>query len=189
MLAKKSRLSKIGAIEMSIGTIVIIVIAVTMLIFGIIFVRNIMCSAISLTSDVGEGAKSEINKLFSANGGEIQCLGNGEAVALSAGSVNKISCGIRAPIKADYEILITDITGTVDKEEVEDWVITKDFSRKSIAAGDTEPKPILRLNVPEQANEQTIIVSIEAKKDGETIYSQELDFEVKRVGYIKSAMC
>jgi hypothetical protein len=72
--------NKKAAFEMSITTIVILVIALSMLIFGLIFVRNMMCSGMNIMTDVTKGTQKEIDSLFSTKGGEVVCLGEGEDV-------------------------------------------------------------------------------------------------------------
>jgi MFS family permease len=57
---KKKKVNKKGAMELSIGTVVVIVIAITMLILGIVLVRSIMCSAVGLTGDLDNRIKGEI---------------------------------------------------------------------------------------------------------------------------------
>lgn len=190
---KRLKSNRSGAIEMSIGTIVIIVIAVTMLIFGIVFVRNIMCSAISLTSDLNDNVKGEITKLFGATGAEVQCIGGGgEPVSLVPGKVNIIYCGVKAKTTAQYSIEVTKLKdgNSITEDMLQSWVIGgEDSWTGTVAPGDDLPKKILRLQIPENAAEDNIIVSVEIKKDGAVISSQDLDFVTRRTGLVKSAMC
>lgn len=58
------RKNKKAAIELSIGTIVVIVLAMTMLILGIVLVRSIFTGATESVNEINEGVKSEIKKLF-----------------------------------------------------------------------------------------------------------------------------
>jgi len=58
---------RLGAIELSIGTVVIIVLAMSMLILGIVLIRNIFGSATTAITEIDQGVKNEINKLFSEN--------------------------------------------------------------------------------------------------------------------------
>jgi hypothetical protein len=87
--------NKKAAFEMSITTIVILVIALSMLIFGLIFVRNMMCSGMNIMTDVTKGTQKEIDSLFSTKGGEVVCLGEGEDVQdiYPTGDLQKIYCG------------------------------------------------------------------------------------------------
>ena len=57
-------LKKKGAIEVSISTVVILVIGVTMLIVGIVLVREIMQGALGATRLINENVKAQINKQF-----------------------------------------------------------------------------------------------------------------------------
>lgn len=49
--------SKKAAMEMSMGTIVTIVLLMSVLILGLVFVKNIMCSGIILTDDITASVK------------------------------------------------------------------------------------------------------------------------------------
>jgi hypothetical protein len=60
-----SKIKKRGAIELSIGTIVIIVLAVSMLILGVVLIRTIFSSGIDSVKQIDSGVKNSINKLFS----------------------------------------------------------------------------------------------------------------------------
>lgn len=55
--------SKKGALELSVNTIVVIVIGVTLLILGLVFVRNIFTKIDTLSSDAFGKAEGELGKL------------------------------------------------------------------------------------------------------------------------------
>ena len=63
--AQSGRLNKTAAMEMSVGTIVTIVLLVTVLILGVVLVKNIFSSATSVVDLTDQQLKDEINKLFS----------------------------------------------------------------------------------------------------------------------------
>jgi hypothetical protein len=184
-------MEKRGAIELSISTIVIIVLAMSMLILGMVLVRSIMCSAIGLTGEIDNKVRGEINKLFEASGSEVACIGAGnQAVALIPGETNNIYCSINADKTAEYQIKVKSIFGENYKEsEIRKWIVGGDFYKKTIAPSDEEPKKFLRLNIPENANEETIIIGVEVYKDGDLISSPDLDFKIKSLGIIKAAIC
>lgn len=54
-----------AAIEMSVGTIVTIVLLMTTLILGLVLVRNIFTGSIENINSIDQAVKTEINKLFS----------------------------------------------------------------------------------------------------------------------------
>jgi hypothetical protein len=181
---------KRAAIEMSISTIIIIVIAVIMLIMGIVFVRGIMCNAIGLTGEIDNNVKGEINKLFSSTGGiEVQCIGSGEAIKMVPGKVNQVWCGIKAPQTASYTIQLTNYSGVYSTEtEIKKWVV-KDVWEGSVAPGDNLPKKVFAFNIPDNAPEETLFLTVAVKKDGNLISTQDLTYEISRVGFVQGAMC
>lgn len=180
---------KKAAIELSVGTIVIIVLAVTMLILGFVFVRSIMCGAIGLTGDLNDKVRTEIEELFGSSGGEVSCVGEGgEAAALIPGKTSNIWCGIKAPQEAEYTLEVKGIRGQINPKTVESWIFDKSPTKR-IAPGDTSPKKFIRLNVPKNAPEGSVIFAIEIKRDNSLINTKELDFSVKRLGVVKSAVC
>ncbi|MBU0467238.1 MAG: hypothetical protein KJ718_03825 [Nanoarchaeota archaeon] len=66
--------NKKGAIELSIGTVVIIVLAMSMLILGIILIKNIFGTATGAIKEIDQGVKNELNKLFSENQDKVLVL-------------------------------------------------------------------------------------------------------------------
>ena len=58
---------KKAAIELSIGTVVIIVLAISMLILGVILIRSIFASSTDNVKQIDRGVKNAITKLFSEN--------------------------------------------------------------------------------------------------------------------------
>lgn len=62
--------NKRAAIEMSIGTIVVIVIAMSMLILGLVLVKTIFTGAKYNVDQLNKNVEAEINKLFNEKGGK-----------------------------------------------------------------------------------------------------------------------
>ena len=83
--------NKKAAIELSIGTVVIIVLAMTMLIMGVVLVRNIFSGATSSVDTLNDKVKGEITSLFSEEGSKI-------AVRLGADKLAKIKQGDKVGI-------------------------------------------------------------------------------------------
>ena len=183
--------NKKAAMELSIGTIVIIVIAITMLILGIVFVRSIMCGAIGLTGDLNDKVTSEINDLFGATGGEIQCLGStGDPVKMIPGDQNIVYCGVKAPVEAKYSATIQAEGGKyITDSEARKWLRDDVWGPVTIPAGDDLAKKVIKVDVPDNAAEDTITFIVSFKRDGELISTQELDFEISRTGFFRAAMC
>ncbi len=56
-----------AAMEMSVGTIVTIVLLMTVLILGLVLVRSIFSSSVTSVNEIDKAVKEEINKLFAAD--------------------------------------------------------------------------------------------------------------------------
>jgi hypothetical protein len=78
--------NKKAAIELSIGTMVIIVLAMTMLILGIVLVTKIMGGATESTDTLNAGVKAKITSIFTEEGSKI-------AFKLSSDKLAKIKAG------------------------------------------------------------------------------------------------
>jgi len=194
--------SKRAALELSVSTIVVIVLAVTMLIIGMVLVRNIMCNALGLTGDINDKVRGEITRLFGSSGGEVECIGSGtEPIQIVPGRVNIIYCGIQAPRASTYGIklsagaegLVAPKGITADKIR-RDWV-TSESVNVLVVPGERSDQKVIRLDVPDDAPEGLLIMKLDiSKKDeGETtstpLTAQTLDFEIKRVGLVRSSVC
>lgn len=78
--------NKKAAIELSIGTVVIIVLAMSMLILGLVLIRNIFSGATDSVDTLNEKVRSEITSLFAEEGQKV-------AVRLGADKTAKIEAG------------------------------------------------------------------------------------------------
>ena len=196
-----NRSNKKAAIELSVTTVIIIVIGVSLLILGMFLVRNIMCGAIGLTGTSLDKAKDELNRLFGSAGGEVVCLGSvGEAVKMSPGQQNYVYCSVKATAQnAKYQI-------AVDRNQIQykpddnsaappatsGWILDSGWGGTSgivIPPGDDEPKTILVINVPTDSPDMTIIVPYSASRNGQVIKSNKLYFKVSRSGFFRAAVC
>ncbi|NCO11485.1 hypothetical protein CO038_00085 [Candidatus Pacearchaeota archaeon CG_4_9_14_0_2_um_filter_39_13] len=184
--------NKRAALELSVGTIVVIVIALMFLILGTVLVRKVMCGAVDLTGDINSNVQSEINRLFGSSGGEVQCVGSGaEPVKMVPGKENVVYCTIRAPVSQRYTIDVVDYDGFdgVTRELIQRWIRTDTWTG-TVAPGDEDPKKVVRLSVPDNAPEGALYLQLEAKNaNNEVISTQDLDFEISRVGFFRSAIC
>lgn len=188
-VAMMQRGDRHAALELSIGTVVIVVLGVTMLIMGLVVTRNIMCGAVGMTDDINSKVRAELNKLFAENEGEVTCIGAGDAVKMAPGKENNIYCAVKAPQQAQYAFTATryDLQG-VSADKLRQWLTTSS-SEFPIAPNDRDAKKVLRIKVPENAPEGNLHLDIQVKKEAQLISTQNLDFEISRIGFIRSAAC
>ena len=183
--------NKKAAFEMSITTIVILVIAMTMLILGMVLVRKMMCGAMGLTTDINDKVRGQIDDLFQSTGGEVQCIGSGTgAVDVTPGKVNYLWCGIKSTQKLGepvpvYSIAVKSSTPALNTL----GLIGQAGWSGPVSTSDIEPKKIIRLDIPKDSPDGPVIVQLEIKKNNQIILSPTLDLNVRRLDWFRGTIC
>lgn len=187
--------NKKAAMEMSMGMIVTIVLLVSVLILGLVFVRNIMCKSILITDDITASLEGEIKNLFGTTSDEIICVGEGEAnIKIGAdGSSKKLGCVINTQSSGEYTFTVASIKSLKGEsvETVKSWFL-------SGKEGDNKPFSIL----PPGGNANFIVIQPDKKTSLTTVEievkamdpngresSHYMVFDVSAVGAISSAIC
>ena len=180
-------MEKRGALELSIGTIVVIVIAMFMLIFGIIFVRNVMCSGIVLTDQISVGVENEIKNLFGSRDYGVRCMGEGgQEARFGDGGDRPFACVINTDVGGEYNLKITELSevGGVDV----DWLIDT-TPEWNVGVGSTTITVGL-LRVPKNLPATTLkIVLEETSPENPTGRTHVSHIQITHVGTLTSAMC
>lgn len=97
MLHLNSKQKK-GAIELSIGTVVIIVLAMTMLVLGIVLVTNIFKGATEAVDILDKNVQDEIKDLFNNEKSDVIVkLGPDRTARIKPGTSTKVAVGARLP--------------------------------------------------------------------------------------------
>ncbi|MEM3112964.1 MAG: hypothetical protein QXI33_00900 [Candidatus Pacearchaeota archaeon] len=182
---------KKAAIELSMTTIIVIVLSIVLLILGFVFVRSIMCRAIGFTDAIGSKVDGEIQRLFESSQSEIACVGAGDAVPMTPGQQNFVWCGFNSKTGGNYRVVMDDISSTdIDpRTNIRSWV-SDDSWTDVITPNDRESRKVITLNIPEDAPEGNIRIKIRATRDGKDISGRkDLDFRITRQGVIRNVLC
>ncbi len=95
---KLRKLGKEGALELSIGTIVVIVIAMAMLVLGLVLVRNIFELSGGTVDLIDAQVRSQINNLFNAESGNVVVhLGSANVAKVKPGERFNVAIGAQHP--------------------------------------------------------------------------------------------
>ncbi|MGB9708372.1 MAG: hypothetical protein ACPLXC_03570 [Candidatus Pacearchaeota archaeon] len=196
--------NKKAAFEMSITTIVILVIAVIMLILGLVFVRTIMCRAIFMVSSTTEGAQKEIEKLFAGQGGEVNCMGTGTSLAtVVPGRPNVIACGFSAPQQGSYAYQFdveSHIPGVTAQEIKQYWIVGSLQGSAPGIPGQTTYLDFV-IKPPKEAPEGWITIRATGGKviftptgqggqgQAREIAMRDMRFEIKSLGWMRETVC
>jgi len=171
--------NKRGAFELSVTTMIIIVLAITMLIMGLVLIRNIFGGATESIDSLSSKVKTEIDKIFTDENKKIVVyLGEDRTAKVKAGTDlfgiaigAKTATGSRVQARSDLQykmeldetarencaaILGKTQTTNLFKQDIGEWTDFDEFQ------GDTS-KSIIQIGVPE----------------GTTLCSQKIFIEVR----------
>jgi hypothetical protein len=178
---KKSKIqNKEAAIELSMGTIVILVLAMVALIGGIILLRNIFGTATDAIGAIDQGVKKAIKDAFadpdkkivvypSEREIEIQTRTQGKGFAFSIRNTGIEDANFIYNIYVDpnYDIRTK---CQISAKEAEDWLLT-DTGSLSVPRGTIMEEPeLIKFNIPESAPPCTIIYKLDVKTQGGNLY-------------------
>jgi hypothetical protein len=179
--------NKRGAIEMSIGTIVTIVLAMSMLILGIVLIQNIFKGANENVLTMNDEVKDEISQLFADDSKTIVYLSNNIArieqnedwgVAFGISNLQK---GTSDASSFTYTISVSDSDVQrkcgLSESEIERWIVTGRSDTIMISPGEYY-YGVARFLIPEGAPLCTIRFHIDVLKDGSVYATDFFDIEV-----------
>ena len=175
---QKSR--KKGAIELSIGTIVIIVL-------GLVLVRTIFTGATGNVDQMNDKVKDEINKLFVEDKKTVVYLPNQIARIKQnedwgvAFAIKNLAKGTAESSSFMYDVVVFDpdirTKCGVGERDIEAWIQTGKSETVQVAPGDTLYR-IVRFIIPEGAPLCTVRFNIVAKRDNTHYATDFFDVEV-----------
>jgi len=181
-------MGKKGAIELSIGTIVIIVLAMSMLILGLILIRSIFTGAKYNVDEMNDKVKDQIAKLFVEDQKAVVYLPNrlaeikqGEQWGIGFGIMNTVGTQrFRWFVEVD-DANIRQKCG-VTELQAENWITTGGEGSIPIASGE-KYYDYVRFNIPEGevSDVSTCIVRyhlIINKEDNSVYTAESFDVDV-----------
>ena len=93
--------NKTAALELSIGTIVVIVLAMSMLILGLVLVKNIFTGATYNVDQLNKNVEAEINKLFNERGDKIVMYLPNNQAEIKQGKSYGVAFGIKNTVEGE----------------------------------------------------------------------------------------
>jgi hypothetical protein len=181
--------NKRAAMEMSVGTIVTIVLLMTVLILGLVLVRTIFSGAVENIGSIDTAVKNEINKLFSEdNTKKLVIYPPTQEIAIKKGDSGGFGFSIRNNKQTEGSF-----SYTVDFVEKDPNCRMSDTQAKNlivlgskganiqIPSGSALDNPILvKFEVPEEASLCNIRYGINVKEGGEAyLPTVSVDLEIK----------
>ncbi|MDD5193551.1 MAG: hypothetical protein PHF67_03105 [Candidatus Nanoarchaeia archaeon] len=183
-------MTKKGAMELSVGTIVVLVLAMSMLILGLVLIRTIFSSATGAITEVDKGVKDAISKAFAdsdkklvmyptARKIEIKQRTQGDGFAFSVRNLENEDQTFKYSIYVDKEFnIITKCK--IKASDAEGWI---DVNTGSIILGrgaTMENPRLVTFNMPENAPLCTIPFVVDIKyADGSTYAADQMLLTIK----------
>ena len=183
---------KRAALEMSIGTIVIIVIAVTMLILGLVLVRTIMCGALVTSMDLTQKMRDQINKLFQETGNYVIMLsGPGGIISIPPNEPSGIWFAFKPQVETEYnyrfEVFLADQYKrppyNMREKDIDGWFKSPLSGREVVGVSGKEKNLIIA------PPKETPTFSFTLKLKINNIDRAETQVEVKKQGWAYRAFC
>ena len=172
--------------EMSVGTIVTIVLLMSVLVLGVFLVQNIFSSAKGAIDLTDQQLKDEISKLFSGET-KLSIYPGTKFIEIKQESTDGVGLGIRnlltgegGTTKFSYEVTAAEVDDCgVSEEEAESWIITgRADDNIPIASGDfTTEKILFRIPVGAPLCVARFRVIVEA--DQKTYSTDSFNVEIK----------
>lgn len=178
---------KRAAMEMSVGTIVTIVLLMTVLILGLVLVRTIFSSAKYNVDVIDEKIRGEINKLFAEDKPLIVYLPNQKAEIKQgeewgiAWAVKNLETGTTESSSLTYEVTASNTQACGITEEVATAYINpgqKETAGIPLRPGQVNYE-ISRVNIPQIAPLCTLRYRINTQLDGVDYYSSFFDVKIE----------
>ena len=119
-----------AAMEMSVGTIVTIVLLVSVLILGIFLIQRIRKSAVGVIDLTNEQLENEVNKLF-AEDKKVVIYPSTQIVTMQQEELGEVGIGIRNLVQGgtgtetfSYEVIVADASNCRETEDqVANWIV------------------------------------------------------------------
>ncbi len=179
-------MKKRGAIELSIGTIVIIVLSMTMLILGLVLIKNIFSASTNII-DLTEGQLLEkINKIFGEDK-KVVVYPSNRHIELRPGKVDGFGIGIKNTYDQSktfsYEVVVSDADVQqkcgVSDSEILSWISTgRTESGIPLAPGEFTAGKVL-LTIPEGSRFCTFRFRVNVNHDTDFYASELMDVTIK----------
>jgi len=175
---------KKGAMELSMGTIVILVLAMSMLILGLVLIKTIFTGAKQNVSTINDKVKDEIGKLFVEDKKIVVYLADnkaeipqGEDWGVAFGVKNILRNTQEAP-KIKYEVSMDESSCKIKEKEAMSYIVLGKEGDITMAPGDQKVW-LIRFEIPEGTPLCKVRYNIEVSADGDFYTSESFDVSVE----------
>jgi len=176
--------NKKAAMELSMSTIVILVLAMSMLILGLVLIKAIFSGAKYNVDQMNQKVEDEIGKLFVEDKRIVVFLADNKA-DINQGENWGVAFGIKNQVrdvqegtKFKYEVSMSENSCKIKEKEAMSWIKLGKEGDITLAPGQ-EKSWLIRFEVPETAPLCMVRYNIEIKAGSEFYTSESFDINVE----------
>jgi len=180
--------NKKAAMELSMSTIVILVLAMSMLILGLVLIKTIFTGAKYNVDQMNDKVRDQINKLFVEDKKIVIYLANQKADIAQGGDwgvafgIKNLKTGVADASKFTYDVSVANPSEVktncgINEKEALSWIKAGKEGTIQIAPGETYLS-IVRFQLPETAPLCIIRYNINIKADAEFYTADSFDVSV-----------
>lgn len=178
---------KKAAMEMSIGTLVTIVLLMAVLILGVFLVQKIFSGSSDAVDTINNEVINQINSAFSDSSSKLAVVPPSREVDLKKGEDPK---GFAFSVINDevesaqftYQVIATDVSrcgSTMSEAKAESYLLPKEGQFSLGPSGQLDPPRLFKFEIPESAPSCTMIYQIEIMRESVPYASADLFVNVK----------
>jgi len=178
---------KKATMEMSVGTIVTIVLLMTVLVLGIFLVQKIFGASTNAIETIDNEVQDQIKKLFTSEGKKLAVYPTSQEITLKKGDTPK---GFAFSVKnkdvetAEFSYIVeaddvSDCGSSLTKAKADDFLLGGSGSFSLGPGNSLEIPRLVKFNIPETTPPCTIIYNLEVEKDGVSYTGAQIFVTIK----------
>src|SRR3989344_4814439 len=181
----KMAMNKKAAMEMSVGTLVTIVLLMVVLVMGIVLIRNIFGGSTDAVENINNQVTNEINNLFSDSTTKLSISPGDRSITLQIGDVpNGFAFSVRNNEVDEqaftYNVEAQDVTRcNINREEANGYLLPKIGGFTLPRGAKLDVPELIKFDLPEDAPPCTMTYLLTVKKDGEVYSSAQIFVTIK----------
>jgi hypothetical protein len=177
---------KNAAMEMSVGTIVTIVLLMIVLVLGIFFIQKIFTTGTNAIDTIDNEIQNQLQKLFAEETRTVAVYPTSRDVIVKKGDTPKgFAFSVRNNDVKDstfnYQVLAMDVSscgGSITKDNANSYLLGGSGSFSLSAGNSLELPRLVRFNIPESAPPCTIIYNLKITKSSDGRESPYTDVDI-----------
>jgi len=175
--------SKKAQMQMSVGTIVTIVLLMTVLVLGLVLTRTIFRSSTESVNQIDQAIQNEISKLFAEEGKKIVIYPTSRQISIKKGdeprgfafSVKNTGTEDREfgyTVKADPNFNYDQCGSGFTSTKADSWLLTKSGSFSIVKGNSLDLPELVLINIPDDAPLCVVSYIVDVDEKGGAQYAQ-----------------